>query len=177
MSGTYSSRLVKFVGHNTKTSNQNWDRIPNWLFPPVFLSCGRSISWICWCFYTVSSLTVSKVHCSFIERLMLKEYLIKCFIVRCFRKSYFWCYETSIIFSRESPFFPRLGKHYVSKGFWFLILFSEKKMKFQRGFISEDKIICLCFRIKWACKLGKTFVSNSFNMQMTIVRSLPQFKL
>ena len=119
---------MTFVGHNTKTSNQNWDRIPNWLFPPVFLSCGRSISWICWCFYTFSSLTVSKVHCSFIERLMLKEYLIKCFIVRYFRKSYFWCCETSNIFSRESPFFPRLGKHYVSKEFWFLILFSEKKL-------------------------------------------------
>ena len=103
-------------------------RISNRLFPPVFISCGRSVSWICWCFYTFSSLTVSKVHCSFIERLMLKEYLIKCFIVRCSRKSYFWCYETSIIFSRESPFFPSLGKHYVSKEFWFLILFSEKKL-------------------------------------------------
>ena len=43
-------------------------------------------------------------------------------------------------------------------------------MKFQRGFISEEKITCLCFRIEWACKLGKTFVSNSFNMQMTIGR-------
>ena len=81
-------------------------RISNWLFPPVFLSCGRSISWICWCFYTVSSLTVSKVHCSSIERLMLKEYLIKCFIVRCFRKSYFWCYETSIFFFSRIPIFP-----------------------------------------------------------------------
>ena len=176
MSGIYTSRLVTFVGHNTKTSNQNWD-ISNWLFPPVFLSCGRSISWICWCFYTVSSLTVSKVHCLFIERLMLKEYLIKCFIVRCFRKSYFWCYKTSIIFSRESPFFPRLGKLRFKRILIFNFVLRKKKMKFQRGFISEEKIICLCFRIEWACKLGKTFVSNSFNMQMSIVRSWQQFKL
>lgn len=124
MSGTYIPRVWWHLWATTQKRPTKTET----LFPPVFISCGRSISWICWCFYTFSSLTVSKVHCSFIERLMLEEYLIKCFIVRCSRKSYFWCYETSIIFSRESPFFPSLGKHYVSKEFWFLILFSEKKL-------------------------------------------------
>ena len=182
MSGTYTSRLVTFVGHNTKTSNQNWDRIPNWLFPPVFLSCGRSISWICWCFYTFSSLTVSKVHCSFIERLMLKEYLIKCFIVRYFRKSYFWCCETSNIFfsrisifpsSRETSRFKRIlifnfvlrKKKWNSRGSLrkhpFLRAFLRMfRRLFQRVFFSEEKIICLCFKIEWAGKWRKTFVSN-----------------
>ena len=162
MSGTCTSRLVTFLGHNTKTSNQNWDRIPNWLFPPVFLSCGRSISWICWCFYTVSSLTVSKVHCSFNERLMLKEYLIKCFIVRCFRKSYFWCYETSIFFSRESPFFPRLGKHYVSKEFWFLILFSEKKNEIPEGFYFRGENNMFVFQNRMGLQIGKNFCEQFF---------------
>ena len=114
-------------------------RISNWLFPPVFLSYDRSISWTCWRFYTFSSLTVSKVHCSFIERLMLKKYLIKFFIVRCFRKSYFWCRETSNIFFSRISIFPSSRKHYVSKEFWFLILFSEKKMKFQRVFFQRRK--------------------------------------
>ena len=35
--------------------------------------------------------------------------------------------KLALFFSRESPYFPRLGKHHVSKQFWFLILFSEKK--------------------------------------------------
>ena len=129
------------------------------IISPCFSFLLRSISWICWCFYTVSSLTVSKVHCSFNERLMLKEYLIKCFIVRCFRKSYFWCYETSIFFSRESPFFPRLGKHYVSKEFWFLILFSEKKNEIPEGFyfrgennvcVSESNGLANWEKLLWA---------------------------
>ena len=147
-------------------------RISNWLFPPVFLSCGRSISWICWCFYTLSSLTVWKVHCSFIERLMLKDYLIKCFIVRCHRKSYFWCYETSIIFfarisispsSRETLRFKRI--------LIFNFVLTKKKLKCQRMFFSEEEMICLFFKIEWAGKWGKTIVSNFFNVQMTIVRS------
>ena len=151
MSGTNTSRLVKFVGHNTKTSNQNWDIEYRTDYFPLFSISILSISWICWCFYTVSSLTVSKVHCSFIERLMLKEYLIKCFIVRCYRKSYFWCYETNILFFSRTPFFPRLGNHYFSKEFRFLILFSEKTKLNSRGcfFRGENNMFVFQNRMGW----------------------------
>lgn len=81
------------------------------------------------------------------------------------------------LFFLENPHFSLVsGNITFQKDFWFLILFSEKKNEIPEGFYFRGENNMFVFQNQMSLQIGKNFC-NSFNMQMTIVRSLPQFKL